>query len=174
MRAAEAPPDPLEVGSRARRRRARSDEQLCGLVVTRAIGFSCFEAVLRLPGVLAGGVSRPKQLRGLQVAHARKPAPAISPEREWRAIEQRRAVRVPHDLHALSWVIAFHRAVGKLGTDNWRTPSYVTGRYPVPRSDPDIDGIRSASTRSHCPMARRSSTSSSLRPGQSNRTSRSR
>lgn len=133
MRAAEAPPDLLEVGSRARRRRARSDEQLCGLVVTRAIGFSCFEAVLRLPGVLAGGVSRPKQLRGLQVAQARKPAPAISPEREWRAIEQRRAARVPHDLHALSWVIAFHRAVGKLATDNWRTPSYVTGRYPVPQ-----------------------------------------
>ena len=40
---------------------------------------------------------------------------------------------MPHDLHALSWVIAFHRAVGKLATDNWRTPSYVTGRYPVPQ-----------------------------------------
>ena len=36
----------------------------------------------------------------------------------------------PHDLHALSWAIAFHRAVGKLATDNWRTPRYVTGRYP--------------------------------------------
>jgi hypothetical protein len=40
---------------------------------------------------------------------------------------------VPHDLHALSWAIAFHRAVGKLATDNWRTPRYVTGRYPVPQ-----------------------------------------
>ena len=40
---------------------------------------------------------------------------------------------MPHDLHALSWAIAFHRAVGKLATDNWRTPRYVTGRYPVPQ-----------------------------------------
>jgi hypothetical protein len=71
--------------------------------------------------------------RGLLVGQARKPAPAISPKREWRAIEQRHAARVPHDLHALSWVIAFHRAVGKLATDNWRTPRYVTGRYPVPQ-----------------------------------------
>jgi hypothetical protein len=38
---------------------------------------------------------------------------------------------VPHDLHALSWAIGFHRAVAKLATDNWRTPRYVTGRYPV-------------------------------------------
>jgi hypothetical protein len=71
--------------------------------------------------------------RGLEVAQGRKPAPAISPKREWRAIEQRHAARVPHDLHALSWAIAFHRAVGKLATDNWRTPRYVTGRYPVPQ-----------------------------------------
>jgi hypothetical protein len=40
---------------------------------------------------------------------------------------------VPHDLHALSWAIAFHQAVGELATDNWRTPRYVTGRYPVPQ-----------------------------------------
>ena len=33
--------------------------------------------------------------RGLQVAQARKPAPAISPKREWRPIEQRHAARVP-------------------------------------------------------------------------------
>ncbi|OAI39115.1 hypothetical protein AYO39_03165 [Actinobacteria bacterium SCGC AG-212-D09] len=71
--------------------------------------------------------------RGLQVAQERKPAPAISPKREWRAIEQRHAARVPHDLHALSWAISFHRVVGKLATDNWRTPRYVTGRFPVPQ-----------------------------------------
>jgi hypothetical protein len=71
--------------------------------------------------------------RGLQVAQARKPAPAISPKREWRPIEQRQGARVPHDLHALSWAIAFHRTVGKLATDNWRTPRYFTGRYPVPQ-----------------------------------------
>jgi hypothetical protein len=71
--------------------------------------------------------------RGLHVAQERKPAPAISPKREWRPIEQRHAARVPHDLHALSWAIAFHRAVGKLATDNWRTPRYVTGRFPLPQ-----------------------------------------
>ena len=72
--------------------------------------------------------------RGLEVAQSRRPTPAISPKREWRPIEQRHAARLPHDLHALSWAIAFHRAVGRLATDNWRTPRYVTGRYPVPQS----------------------------------------
>jgi Replication-relaxation len=71
--------------------------------------------------------------RGLKVAQARKPAPAISPKREWRPIEQRQGALPPHDLHVLSWAIAFHRTVGKLATDNWRTPRYVTGRYPVPQ-----------------------------------------
>ncbi len=71
--------------------------------------------------------------RGLQVAKERKPAPAISPKREWRAIEQPRAGRLAHDLHALGWAIEFHRAVGELATDRWRTPRYATGRYPVPQ-----------------------------------------
>jgi hypothetical protein len=35
--------------------------------------------------------------------------------------------------HRMSWAISFHRAVGKLATDNWRTPRYVTGRYTVPQ-----------------------------------------
>ena len=72
--------------------------------------------------------------RGLQVAQERKPAPAISPKREWRAIEQPRAGRLAHDLHALGWAIEFHRAVGELATDRWRTPRYATGRYPVPQA----------------------------------------
>jgi hypothetical protein len=59
--------------------------------------------------------------------------PAISSKREWRPLEQSRAARVAHDQHALSWAIAFHRAVGRLATDNWRTPRYATGRYPVPQ-----------------------------------------
>jgi hypothetical protein len=71
--------------------------------------------------------------RGLEVAQARTPAPAISPKREWRPIEQRRAARLPHDLHALGWGIQLHRAVGPLATDNWRTPRYATGRFPVPQ-----------------------------------------
>ena len=71
--------------------------------------------------------------RGLRVAQEREPAPAISPKREWRAIEQPNASRLSHDLHALGWAIEFHRAAGKLATDRWRTPRYATGRYPVPQ-----------------------------------------
>jgi hypothetical protein len=71
--------------------------------------------------------------RGVEVAQQREPAPAISARREWRAIEQSRAARLPHDLHALGWAVALHRAVGALATDNWRTPRYATGRYPVPQ-----------------------------------------
>ena len=71
--------------------------------------------------------------RGLEVAQQREPTPAISPKREWRPIEQSRAARLPHDLHALGWAIALHRAVGALATDHWRTPRYATGRYPVPQ-----------------------------------------
>ena len=61
------------------------------------------------------------------------PRPAISPRREWRALEQHRAARLGHDLHALGWAIALHRTVGAIATDNWRTPRYATGRYPVPQ-----------------------------------------
>src|SRR3954454_5884754 len=70
---------------------------------------------------------------GLQVAQARHPAPAISKRREWRPLEQFRAARLGHDLHALAWAIALHRTVGTLATDNWRTPRYATGRFPVPQ-----------------------------------------
>ena len=70
--------------------------------------------------------------RGLEVAQQRQPAPAISPKREWRPIEQPHAALLAHDLHALGWAIEFHRAVGDLATDRWRTPRYATGRYPVP------------------------------------------
>ena len=71
--------------------------------------------------------------RGLQVAQQREPAPAISPKREWKPIEQPHAGRLAHDLHALGWAIEFHRTVGELATDRWRTPRYATGRYPVPQ-----------------------------------------
>jgi Replication-relaxation/Type IV secretion-system coupling protein DNA-binding domain len=72
--------------------------------------------------------------RGLQVAQQRTPAPAISPKRRWRAIEQPRAGRLAHDLHALGWAIEFHRLVGDIATDRWRTARYATGRYPVPHA----------------------------------------
>jgi hypothetical protein len=71
--------------------------------------------------------------RGLHVAQTRQPAPAISPKREWRAIEQGRALRLRHDLHALGWGIELHRLVGPVATDHWRTDRYATGRYPVPQ-----------------------------------------
>ena len=72
--------------------------------------------------------------RGLEVAQGRKPAPAISPKREWRPVDQPRAGRLAHDLHALGWTVEFHRAVGDIATDRWRTPRYATGRYPVPQA----------------------------------------
>jgi hypothetical protein len=50
-----------------------------------------------------------------------------------REIDQSRAARFAHDLHAAGWAIAFHHAVGTLATDRWRTPRYATGRYPVPQ-----------------------------------------
>ena len=71
--------------------------------------------------------------RGLEVAQQCQPAPAISPKREWKPIEQPHAGRIAHDLHALGWAIEFHRTVGDLATDRWRTPRYATGRYPVPQ-----------------------------------------
>ena len=69
---------------------------------------------------------------GLDVAQQRTP-PAVHPQREWRALEQRRAGTLPHNLHALAWAIELHRVVGDLATDYWRTPRYATGRYPVPQ-----------------------------------------
>jgi Replication-relaxation len=71
--------------------------------------------------------------RGLHVAQQRQPAPAISPKREWRAIDQGRGLRLSHDLHALAWGIELHRLVGDVATDHWRTARYATGRYPVPQ-----------------------------------------
>ena len=88
---------------------------------------------------------------GLEVAQARHPTPAISHRREWRAIEQYRAARLGHDLHALGWAIALHRTVGTIATDNWRTPRYATGRYPVPQIGSATAGTRSRSTRSPSP-----------------------
>jgi Replication-relaxation len=69
---------------------------------------------------------------GLQTAQKRNP-PAIHPQREWRALEQRRAGPLPHNLHAPSWAIQFHRLTGDVAIDYWRTPRYATGRYPVPQ-----------------------------------------
>ena len=45
-----------------------------------------------------------------------------------------RAVRLAHDLHTLAWTVELHRLAGPLATDQWRTPRYATGRYPVPQA----------------------------------------
>jgi hypothetical protein len=71
--------------------------------------------------------------RGLEVAQQRQP-PAISTRRDWRAIEGGRALRLAHDLHALSWGVQLHHLVGDAATDHWRTPRYATGRFPVPQA----------------------------------------
>jgi len=98
-----------------------------GLVARSQIGLSArTSADGRLPWLYT--ITR----HGMQTAQARTP-PAIHPGREWRAPEPRRAGHVPHDLHALSWAIEFHRVVGELATDYWRTPRYATGRFPVPQ-----------------------------------------
>ena len=98
-----------------------------GLIARSRIGVSDHStADGRLPSLCS--ITR----HGLTTAQARTP-PAVHPQREWRAGEQRRPGTLPHDLHALSWAIEFHRIVGEAATDYWRTPRYATGRFPVPQ-----------------------------------------
>ncbi|MEA2312711.1 MAG: hypothetical protein QOE28_2679 [Solirubrobacteraceae bacterium] len=98
-----------------------------GLVARSAIGLrERTSADGRLPWLYS--ITR----HGMQTAQARTP-PAVHPGREWRAPEPRRAGTLPHNLHALSWAIEFHRTVGERATDYWRTPRYATGRFPVPQ-----------------------------------------
>jgi hypothetical protein len=84
-----------------------------------------------------GSDGRPPSLysltkRGMEIGQAQEP-PVISRKREWRPIEQGRALRLGHDLHALAWSIELHHLVGGIATNNWRTPRYATGRYQVPQ-----------------------------------------
>ena len=86
-----------------------------------------------------GGAQRPPALysltqEGFTVAQGRTPQPAIHPKRDFREIEASKGARVAHDLHALGWTVALHRAVGDVATDNWKTPRYQTGRIPVPQT----------------------------------------
>ena len=82
--------------------------------------------------------------RGLDVAQARQPAPAISPRREWRAIEQPHAARLAHDLHALGWAIELHRIAGNA---RHRPLAHPTLRHrPLPRPP---DRLRPASPPDH-------------------------
>ncbi len=68
--------------------------------------------------------------RGFKLAQGRQ---AISDKREFRGQEVVTGAHLPHDHHALAWVIELHRLVGDVATDNWRTPRYATGRFPVPQ-----------------------------------------
>ncbi|MGZ4233842.1 MAG: hypothetical protein ACXVUE_09010 [Solirubrobacteraceae bacterium] len=81
--------------------------------------------------------------RGLEVAQSRKPAPAISPKREWRPIEQPRAGRLAHDLHALGWAIEFHRAVGELAQTAGVHPATRPAATQSHKSAPPSAGTRS-------------------------------
>jgi hypothetical protein len=56
----------------------------------------------------------------------------IPDKREFRATEVKAGAMIPHDHHALGWVVALNRLVGDVVTDNWRTPRYSTGRFVVP------------------------------------------
>src|SRR3954467_5516927 len=68
--------------------------------------------------------------KGFKLARERQ---AISDKREFRGQEVITGAHLPHDHHALAWVIELHRLVGDVATDNWRTPRYATGRFPVPQ-----------------------------------------
>ena len=72
--------------------------------------------------------------RGLEVAQQRAARAGDLPQARVASRSSSPApARLAHDLHALGWAIEFHRAVGDLATDRWRTPRYATGRYPVPQ-----------------------------------------
>jgi len=68
---------------------------------------------------------------GFETAKERR---AIPDKREFRVQEVASGWRLPHDHHSVAWVIQLHRLVGDVATDNWRTPRYATGRFPLPQT----------------------------------------
>src|SRR3954447_22252861 len=69
--------------------------------------------------------------RGFKFARERQ---AISDKREFRGQEVVTGAHLPHDHHALAWVIELHRLVGDVATDNWRTPATPPDASPSRRS----------------------------------------
>ncbi len=69
---------------------------------------------------------------GVNAAQSHDP-PTVSKRRRWRAVERESPSELAKELRALAWALALRRTAGALGTDNWRTRRYATGRYPVPR-----------------------------------------
>jgi len=69
---------------------------------------------------------------GLWMGQNRQPA-VIPQQRKWRALEQEAGHKLVHDTHTLGWVVALHRLLGAHATDDWCTPRYATGRFPVPK-----------------------------------------
>ncbi len=69
---------------------------------------------------------------GVEAAQSHDP-PTVSKRRRWRAVGCDSPSELAKGLRALAWALALRRTVGALGTDNWRTRCYATGRYPVPR-----------------------------------------
>ena len=94
--------------------------------------------------------------RGMEVAQTREP-PAISRKREWRPIEQGRALRLAHDLHALAWGIELHRLARRRGDRPLAHPPLCHRPLSGPAGRlADATAIRSRSTRSPSPTSRRS------------------
>ena len=112
--------------------------------------------------------------RGLQVAQERKPAPAISPKREWRAdrAAPRRPARARPARARLGDRVPPRRRRRSRPTAG-APPATPPAATPSPKSAPASAGTRSRSTRSRSPTGRRSSTSSSRRSPRSSPTSRS-
>ena len=111
--------------SDSQRRRKLGKLYKQGLIGKRAIGITD-------QGSYRGQLPNACELtpKGFKLAQERQ---AISDKREFRGQEVVTGAHLPHDHHALAWVIELHRLVGDVATDNWRTPRYATGRFPVPQ-----------------------------------------
>jgi len=107
-------------------RRTLSKLHRHGLVARRTIGIRSREQYRgQLP--FAYELTR----LGFETAQARG---AIADRRDYRPQQVVSGARLPHDHHALSWTIALHRRLPDTATDNWRTPRYATGRFPLPHT----------------------------------------
>lgn len=69
---------------------------------------------------------------GFWVAQNRQPS-GIPQQRNYRALDLKVGNRFPHDTHLLGWLLTLHRLLGDKAGDEWLTPRYATGRFPVPR-----------------------------------------
>lgn len=96
-----------------------------GGLVSRA-NISIVGADRRLPQIYA------LTSKGLKAAQAHVP-PAIHPDRKFQEPEGR-GVTVPHNHHALHWLLQLEEMLGSdVVTDWWRTDRYAAGRFTPPQ-----------------------------------------